>query len=475
MSLDLGLAAEVVAVDQEQHAPASGVPQQPVRLGDHGERLAGAGRHLDQRPRPVVRQRGLQPGDRVDLRRAERLGDQGWQVPEAVPERRPGRVGLGVAHPPSQRRRPVEREDPARPDDRVEAVGEPGVDHVGLVSERQRRAPRGEPLTSVEIRCVPLRLPVDGAKAHALPLGLDHPDQLRVDVEQVVGAPGRRRHLPDHHPGTGVQVGGRPVLHDPARVGEHPVDDPAHLRLGEQRPAGARRAIDVLLAQRRVDRLGGGGPGVELPLQAVHLRRQLPDQFGEPCLSPDRAQDLLVCLGTRCGFGGGLRGLLVERRLQLDQFRVVPAQQPAQLVERLLLLRACLLDRCRRLRRHERWGNVTPTADRPAEPGSELVASVDQQQRVSLRGVALVHGPVADASDLVEPAAHPFVEKALVTQHLQARVLRSRHVRDAELDERPRNEDLAEQPALEHRSVRIGEQRRLGRRAMHYQHWLVVQ
>ncbi len=68
------LASEVRAVDEEQDTPGSRVLDQPVGDIRGRERLAGARRHLDQRPRPVGRQRLFEVADRGELRRPQAFG-----------------------------------------------------------------------------------------------------------------------------------------------------------------------------------------------------------------------------------------------------------------------------------------------------------------------------------------------------------------------------------------------------------------
>ena len=53
LELPQGLSAEVGAVHEEQHASRAPVLHESIDRRDGGERLAAAGRHLDQRPRPV--------------------------------------------------------------------------------------------------------------------------------------------------------------------------------------------------------------------------------------------------------------------------------------------------------------------------------------------------------------------------------------------------------------------------------------
>ena len=65
----LGLAAEVVAIDQEQHAPRPGKLDQAVDEGNRCEGLAAAGGHLDQRARLVGGQAGFDVVRGLDLHR----------------------------------------------------------------------------------------------------------------------------------------------------------------------------------------------------------------------------------------------------------------------------------------------------------------------------------------------------------------------------------------------------------------------
>ena len=75
VELLLGLAAEVAAVHQEQHAPRAGELDQAVDEADGGEGLAAAGGHLDQGARACsAARRLLQVADGGDLRGPELAG-----------------------------------------------------------------------------------------------------------------------------------------------------------------------------------------------------------------------------------------------------------------------------------------------------------------------------------------------------------------------------------------------------------------
>ena len=73
LELAQGLVAEIAPVDQEQHAPGTGVPDQAVDEGAGEVGLAGPGRHLDQRAGVAAGQGLLEPwqlagtGDGLDL------------------------------------------------------------------------------------------------------------------------------------------------------------------------------------------------------------------------------------------------------------------------------------------------------------------------------------------------------------------------------------------------------------------------
>ena len=54
LELLLGLLAQVAPIDEEQHAARAGVADEPVGGSDGEDRLAGPGRHLDQRARMIA-------------------------------------------------------------------------------------------------------------------------------------------------------------------------------------------------------------------------------------------------------------------------------------------------------------------------------------------------------------------------------------------------------------------------------------
>jgi hypothetical protein len=87
LKLLLGLLAEVAAVDQEQHAARPAELDQAVDLGDRGERLARAGRHLEQRARLVEAERLLEVADGDELVRVELAALDRGHRPQAGAQR----------------------------------------------------------------------------------------------------------------------------------------------------------------------------------------------------------------------------------------------------------------------------------------------------------------------------------------------------------------------------------------------------
>ena len=125
LELLLGLLAEVAPVDEEQHAARAGVADEAVDRRDGGDRLAGAGGHLDQRARMAAPERPLQVGHRLDLRGIEEVPFQRRQRSEARAQRRRARVARGgveagpsrsqALHPGVERLRPEPVRERLRP------------------------------------------------------------------------------------------------------------------------------------------------------------------------------------------------------------------------------------------------------------------------------------------------------------------------------------------------------------------------
>lgn len=219
------LTSEVVAVDEKQDAFRLRVLDQPVARRDGRERLAAAGRHLDEGARPAVREGPLQVPDCLELHRPEAALLEFRQSAEHASQL----LGF-VALEAKQLLRTVKREDLAAPRVRVETVGELGHFAGRFVGERKRALPGGDPL--VQSFGVLPGLESDALERVARRLGFDDADGPPLDVEEVVGEAALRfavllpleRVLPDGHAGACVDVHVAVVLNGPARRHELAVD-----------------------------------------------------------------------------------------------------------------------------------------------------------------------------------------------------------------------------------------------------------
>ncbi len=231
------LPAEVRTIDEEEHAPGARELDQPVGDVRRGERLARAGRHLDQRPRPVLRQRALEVSDRGRLRRTQPLSAERRQLGQAVTERRRSRVLVHLADPGGERLRAVEPEHLSAARLRVERIREPRLDTSRLVGERQRTLQRALHPVGQAVEVL-RRLPLDARQCRAGRLRLDHADRFTIDEQEVVDPPVRRLEdeLPDGDAARSGEVHVARVLDRPARGLEHLVDlDPGLVLGGEVR------------------------------------------------------------------------------------------------------------------------------------------------------------------------------------------------------------------------------------------------
>ena len=132
------LPPQVAAIDQEQHALRARELDQAIDERHRRERLAAARRHLDQRPRSILRQRSFQILDRFDLRRPQARSSSA-----AAGCRKRARNDSRLARPLRQRLRSMKRKRAAAARLGIESVGEERLDAGALVEERQRRMPRG--------------------------------------------------------------------------------------------------------------------------------------------------------------------------------------------------------------------------------------------------------------------------------------------------------------------------------------------
>jgi hypothetical protein len=229
------LLAQVAAVDQEQDALRSALGDQP--LGDVGrsERLARTGCHLDESPRAVVLERGLEVGDRLVLGIAQPrgllLGRQRLDVVHTCTQRSVAVVTVVLDHV-VERFGPMEPEHPACGGFRIEATGEPRLVARRLISEREVPVDQVRLQLLGDARLILDRLPLDASQCRALLLGLDHAHGLAIDEQHVVGWAGVGDQFPYRHPDACVQVDALVVLHHPAGALQHLVDAGACLVLG---------------------------------------------------------------------------------------------------------------------------------------------------------------------------------------------------------------------------------------------------
>jgi hypothetical protein len=179
------LPAEVGAVDEEEHASRAAVADQAVADVRRGVRLAGAGRHLDQRARAVVGEGVLEVVDRSCLGGPEVVGGQRRQVLKEVTQ---GAIAApAVLDSCGEGLGPVKGEDVAACRLGVEGVREARLDPGRLVCERQRAVERLRQIVGQAVDVLG-GLPRDAGERLALLLGLEHADCLAVDVEEVVDA-----------------------------------------------------------------------------------------------------------------------------------------------------------------------------------------------------------------------------------------------------------------------------------------------
>jgi hypothetical protein len=129
--LVVGLLAEVAAIDEEQDRAGVGVAEAAVASADGRVRLAGAHRHLDERPRVGSGQRSVQPGQGTGLHGPERRIVHRRQFAERSAER------PGLGEDPGEGFRTGEVEEFATAGSRIEAIGKLDDGAVGLEQERE--------------------------------------------------------------------------------------------------------------------------------------------------------------------------------------------------------------------------------------------------------------------------------------------------------------------------------------------------
>jgi hypothetical protein len=212
----------------------AGKLEQAIDRGDGGEGLAGAGGHVHQRARVVVRERALEPGDGADLAFAQRLSGQGRHRRGQASAQR-----IGPGQPLGELVGPEEVEHLARSRQRVEPVGEANHLRRGLEQKAQRLTALA-PLEGGVGVALGLHFVLGQALALFVALGLDHPDRLAIDDQHVVGRAAVGGVLTHGRAAAGARVEAGLVLHEPAGLGELLVDAGACLvfRAGH----GVRRA-----------------------------------------------------------------------------------------------------------------------------------------------------------------------------------------------------------------------------------------
>ena len=259
LELLLRLLAEVAPIDEEKHPARPGVADEPVDGRNGEDRLAGPGRHLDQRARLVALERPVDVADCLDLDRIEKVLLQLRQRLDAAAERRrprlvgrrmdasalqvqtfdPGVERLGL-EPLRQRFRPVnvrQVRDAAALRIRVQTVDESRVDTGAHVQERERvdqwiQAGR-------QPGRILVRLQLDARQGVTDRLCFEDTGRLPVYEQHVIGEPvaGRHPELAHRHPEPGGEVHLVAVLDDPARLNQRSVDLLAGLLFRRQRHA----------------------------------------------------------------------------------------------------------------------------------------------------------------------------------------------------------------------------------------------
>jgi hypothetical protein len=98
------LSSQIAAVNQKEHAPRSGVFDQPVDEADGGKRFPGPSRHLDKRAWARGGERFFEFRDRLDLAIAQAVSDERRRLAQPRTQR------LLLLHPFAERLRFVEGE-----------------------------------------------------------------------------------------------------------------------------------------------------------------------------------------------------------------------------------------------------------------------------------------------------------------------------------------------------------------------------
>ena len=224
LELSQRLTAEIRPVDEEEDPLGAGVLQQAITDVGSSKRLARAGGHLDQSPRPVVLERLLKIPDGLCLGRPQlpSVGVEPWQEHHSGTQAGLATLPLGMIRQPTRQRvRAVECEYSTTPGHRVQPAREAGLGAGLLVAERQRPVDFDSRQSLWVGGLVLTRLRLNPSQRHAGLLGLDDTDGLTVHVQHVVSRASRSRHFTNgdslsrshrcalvvlHHPAAGFEL-----------------------------------------------------------------------------------------------------------------------------------------------------------------------------------------------------------------------------------------------------------------------------
>ena len=210
------LADEIGAVGEKQNAPELRMVEQPMAEHASGVRLAGAGRHLDQRARAIGGERGFETRHGIDLAFAQALGQQRRHRLQPLAHRR--RVG----EPAPQCLGAVKEEHAARSRRRVGMVAKQDLGAGGDVFEADLPLAPDEMLG--DAAHVARRLVREARKGRAFGLCLDDAAQSPADEQGIVNRARSRRELAhsDAEPGATVHPLAR--LYQPTSLNQLTVD-----------------------------------------------------------------------------------------------------------------------------------------------------------------------------------------------------------------------------------------------------------
>jgi hypothetical protein len=232
---------QVVAVHQKENAFRPCELDEAVREGDGGERLAGAGGHLDEGAGPIVSEGQFQVADGLDLDTPEPRLVQRRQLPEPVAD-------LFIQSDQSEKFfGTVEGEDIAAAGVLFQTVRELRDGAGGFIGERQRQLVSRKVVR--ETVGVLARLRLDAGQREIFRFGLDNADGLALDVEHVVGDAGLQRKFTHGHSAAGGDVHVGVVLHEPAAQRQLLVNLLTCFLFGRHGRRSPRRCLNIIRAE----------------------------------------------------------------------------------------------------------------------------------------------------------------------------------------------------------------------------------